>query len=484
MAEALPWKGPGPVSGLRQRGGASRADAHAGSRRRNGLWYALFFPQLEHSGDTDAGNRRRLETLAGLMQHFSDRISLQPPAALVFEARSSLRCFGGIRAMRRELTHRVTRQLRAWGLEEHFHQAASPTASASLLLAGSGSNRLVTDRDRLRSALGSLPLHCLPVSESRKRQLQRSGLKYLRDIWRLPTASIRRRLGPEFVDYLERCLDRRPDPLPRWQPPALFHESRETDWPLETWQQLEPLFGELLERLRRFLRQRVLSLRHLQVMLQHEARADTVIDLPLRQATRSPEHLLMLMQTRLEETGLLAPVLAVSMQSREFQAFGDPSRQLSETREQRRRNRQDGWLRLQEQLQARLGPAAIRTLHALALHDPEQAFLCCSHEAPAPAGPPAESGLFHDLAPRPGWLLHPPQPLPTHHNRPHAPQPLHLISGPERIETGWWTGGEIRRDYYVASDDRGKRLWVFREAGDRDSTGPDGGQWFLHGLFA
>ncbi|HVK10678.1 MAG TPA: hypothetical protein VM597_18065, partial [Gemmataceae bacterium] len=47
--------------------------------------------------------------------------------------------------------------------------------------------------------------------------------------------------------------------------------------------------------------------------------------------------------------------------------------------------------------------------------------------------------------------------------------------GPERIETGWWRGDDVRRDYYVAETAAGERFWVFRRLTD--------GGWFLHGLF-
>jgi protein ImuB len=50
------------------------------------------------------------------------------------------------------------------------------------------------------------------------------------------------------------------------------------------------------------------------------------------------------------------------------------------------------------------------------------------------------------------------------------------VSGPERIETGWWDGHDVRRDYYVAWTRAGIRLWIFRER-------PPGGGWFLHGVF-
>ena len=51
-----------------------------------------------------------------------------------------------------------------------------------------------------------------------------------------------------------------------------------------------------------------------------------------------------------------------------------------------------------------------------------------------------------------------------------------LLAGPERIESGWWDGNDVRRDYFVAEDRQGARLWVFRERGGN-------GKWYLHGIF-
>jgi protein ImuB len=59
---------------------------------------------------------------------------------------------------------------------------------------------------------------------------------------------------------------------------------------------------------------------------------------------------------------------------------------------------------------------------------------------------------------------------------PGAPRNLRLLDGPERIETGWWDGREVSRDYYVALDPEGARVWVFRER-----LPPH--EWFLHGVF-
>jgi protein ImuB len=53
-----------------------------------------------------------------------------------------------------------------------------------------------------------------------------------------------------------------------------------------------------------------------------------------------------------------------------------------------------------------------------------------------------------------------------------------LLSGPERIEAGWWDGALALRDYFVAQGEEGSCYWIYRE---RDAGHA---RWFLHGLFA
>ena len=79
--------------------------------------------------------------------------------------------------------------------------------------------------------------------------------------------------------------------------------------------------------------------------------------------------------------------------------------------------------------------------------------------------------------------------------------PMHEVAkahGPERIETAWWRGPTVRRDYYVVETVAGGRYWIFRRLGfhrlgfhrlgfHRLGSGPakrPGSEWFLHGTFA
>jgi protein ImuB len=73
---------------------------------------------------------------------------------------------------------------------------------------------------------------------------------------------------------------------------------------------------------------------------------------------------------------------------------------------------------------------------------------------------------------RPLWLLDRPEPCDVDR--------LVLEEGPDCIESGWWDGHDVTRDYYVARNPQGARLWVFRQ---RRETAA-GARWFLHGWFA
>jgi protein ImuB len=77
-----------------------------------------------------------------------------------------------------------------------------------------------------------------------------------------------------------------------------------------------------------------------------------------------------------------------------------------------------------------------------------------------------EEEVIDQKLPRPVWLLNEPLSLPK-------PE---LLQGPERIESGWWDGKGVARDYYIARHSDGVRLWVFQE---RQSK-----RWYVHGVFA
>jgi protein ImuB len=59
---------------------------------------------------------------------------------------------------------------------------------------------------------------------------------------------------------------------------------------------------------------------------------------------------------------------------------------------------------------------------------------------------------------RPGWLLREPEHL--------SDSSVRVLAGPERIESGWWDGGDVRRDYFLVETRTGQRGWAYRKVGD------------------
>jgi len=159
---------------------------------------------------------------------------------------------------------------------------------------------------------------------------------------------------------------------------------------------------------------------------------------------------------------LAAPVNALCLESMAIQPFNAATQSLFRTHDTPQ-YQESKWNELIEQLQNRLGMEAIFTLQSPPDHRPELAW---SRTEP---GIPARNPVF-SVPRRPLWLLPEPRPLPAPRDT------LTIRSGPERIESGWWSNTSIRRDYYIARSRNGRGLWIFH-----DLTQP--GRWYLHGLF-
>jgi len=125
-------------------------------------------------------------------------------------------------------------------------------------------------------------------------------------------------------------------------------------------------------------------------------------------------------------------------------------------------------------------PDEIGVASSLASVDP----LACARGSDSPVAEGMKNGSAH-LHSRPLRLLFNPLEIQATALAPEGP-PItfrlrsvsHQIAdciGPERIETGWWRGPHVQRDYYRVLTDTGRRAWIFRR---RDTNA-----WFLHGWF-
>ncbi|WP_455211945.1 Y-family DNA polymerase [Kaarinaea lacus] len=427
-----------------------------------GAAYALCPHIRVHHYDAYVENSR-LEQLGLWAVQFTPKLSVQPPNALLLEVRGSLKFFGGLKRLLAAISDGLT------GYWQHQHTlAVSPTPAASLLLARSGKTTVVSSKEKLRSALGSLPIGLLPLNEKQLKPLYNTGVRVLRDLWRLPKDGLARRFGAELVRYLDTTLGYVPDVRPEFKVPESFGSSRQ--WPFEVSDTalLMIIAKELLEDMVQFLQSRDACISQCQFIFRHNQLPPLSVNIGVRQPTRDARHLLQLLQEHLDRITLSAPVFGMELTAAELQPYTALNEALFLFPDQAPQQSTISMDTLLERLQARLGREVIQSVCAKADHRPEYAhrFVDKAKNQCTP--------LVHY---RPLWLLPTPQPLKKYHGKLWHQGPLSIQQGPERIEGGWWSGDDVRRDYYIAVDDKGSQLWVFKDLKLRD-------QWFLQGLFA
>ena len=223
----------------------------------------------------------------------------------------------------------------------------------------------------------------------------------------------------------------------------------------------------LFVQLEGFLAARAGGVQRLALRLFHREARFTEVPIGLVAPARDAAHFTLLARERLGGLALPDAVRAIALDAGDVVPLAGEALALFDDSA----SAPGDWRKLVERLRARLGGAAVHYLAVAAEHRPERA----SRECAADVRPPATDA--DRCAQRPFWLLPAPQPLEEIDAAPQRDGPLKLLAGPERIESGWWDGDDVARDYFVAETGDRTLVWVYRE------RHPPGG-WFLHGLFA
>jgi protein ImuB len=450
--------------------------AAAGITRGMALNSALaLLPGLHVLARDVPGERALLEAVAACANGFTPRVALEPPDGVLLEVRGSLRLFGGVR----RLFLALRAQLQSLGLEPRI--ALAPTPLASLWFARSGAEVALRRRDSLASRLGPLPLACTRWPEKSIQSLATMGARTIGDCLRLPRDGFARRFEPEMLCALDRAMGRVHDPRAAFVHRERYAARRDLEPEISDVERLGRAIAPLVVELCSFLRLRGGGVDVLDVRLVHRDAKPTRLRLRFLQPVAQAERITGSMQERLVCTVLPEPVRAVRLRSGPLLEVREESGDLF-ARDQRRAA---GVPQLIERLRARLGAEAVHGICLVPEHRPEAAWKKWGHSpfsekrghSPFFFFPLEADGKKENVPvfPRPLWLLAEPQPL-EGREQPRYEGPLEIEDGPERIESGWWDGRDVRRDYYVARTRTGARLWVFRERRAER-------RWFLHGVF-
>jgi protein ImuB len=474
---------------------ANAAAQNAGIRRGQQVSVALALaPDVRlHERDREA-EADALAEIATLALAFTPQASLAPPAAIVAEVGASARLFGGVP----RLLEHLAQQVQARGY--HVRSTIAPTPTAAWLLACAGvaapaagatrptapvittavTTTAVTTLAQLPAALDALPLALLDLDANALATLNAVGVTTLGAARRLPRAALARRVGTVLVDVLDRAFGVASDPREPYRPPPRFERRLPLPATVETVDALGFAVNRLLHDLSGWLAARGLGAMRLTLTLVHERHlrerglAPTSVAFAFGAPARAPAHLNAVLRERLARIELPAAVDALVLVSDETAPLAGRSLGLLSDDVHSPESASDAAaVPLVERLRSRLSDDAVVVLETCAEHRPEYAMRMIGAASIAPARAPVSDA---PVPPRPLWLLDAMRPLRADIEA----KPWVLRDGPERIESGWWDGRDLRRDYFVAESPHGETVWIYRD----HRYGTDDGEWFMHGLFA
>ncbi|HMN82609.1 MAG TPA: DNA polymerase Y family protein [Burkholderiaceae bacterium] len=445
---------------------ARDAGVRAGQKRATALALApdLLIRERQAAGEHDA-----LTQVASWALQFTPSVSLTE-GGLLMEVEPSLRMFGGLP----QLLQRLRGGLAELGFVTRI--AHAPTATGAWLLARHQDGSGAGDEAGLAARLAGLPVWLLQGAQPHLPALQAIGLTTVRDLTALPRAGLARRFGKELLNELDRAFGRQPDPRAWFEAPAEFHVRLELLAQVEQAEALLFAARRLLQQLTGWLAARGRAASAFELRAEHDERPATSLSLHTAEPTRDAGRLTGLLREKLAVTTLPAPVLALSLHNTVSVALADANSELFPVPA----SAGESLGRLIERLQARLGREQVQRLRLAEDHRPEAAYRIERIDAVEPLPPRMAQPLTSGALPRPLWLLQSPVALDERNSQPWWRGPLSLLAGPERIESGWWDGGLVQRDYFVAEDAHHVLYWIFRErlsaAGSRQG-------WYLQGRF-
>jgi protein ImuB len=511
-------------SSVEQANDAARARGiHPGQKRATAL---ALVPGLIIRERNPAREQQALQQLGSWALQYTPRLSLQmpdaahAPAGLLLDIEASLRLFGGLDALLR----RLRTELPALGYQAAI--GCAPTATAAWLFSRWQDGLVARSDIQLTTHLAHLPVNLLSSLEARRDTIEAIGVRVFRDLSQLPRSGLARRFGKALLLEMDLALGRQPELRPWFEAPLQFTSTLELLADVEhaeallfaARRQLCELAGWLAAR-HAAVRYFVLEARHDRTGRNHSPGTSggpvTRIEARFASPARDADRMLTVLRERLTIIRLPSAVHALHLRCDEIVPADAGDQQLFPVAT----STEENLGRLVERLQARLGRDQVQRVLVAADHRPEAAYRietveeaipsaasrsrqpaspgsrsrqsASSVSAASPAPLARASGPAPVSSARPLWLLHQPVALRERNQRPWWRGPLKLLSGPERIEGGWWDCNLVQRDYFIAEDDHAQWFWIYRTRGNHRAAA--GGQeesqrdldasWYLQGIF-
>ena len=473
--------------------------------------------------DNEVADRRALEKLACQCQSFSPLVGLEEsdrPHSLLLEIAGSSRLFGGERQLLQQLVARLSREKYvfsaavadnigvAWAAAHYFPAGLqSPARRRESPALARSSPRPIIVPPQTVEPLRPLPVMALRLPADTVDLLHQLGICAIGQLLQLPRSSLSSRFGYEILKRIDQILGNVEEPIHVCHPPRNLRAAWALEYPTTDRVLLTHVVSLLVQQIAQQLNECDCGAILLHCRFKIVDQQPLQIRAGLYQPSARAAHLSELLGVHLESLTVTGPIEEVEvsvpiwgrLMHAQYELFDDDPHTAVEQ-----------LAVLVNRLSSRLGEEAVLRAELQAHAEPERAyrqFTLTGKSSPlvrasgakkrrvsTSPGKPLDNQKH--LAGKRGRSTTRPLPRPLLLYR--VPRPVEVVCvapdgppqclwqhgqrwqiaahwGPERIETSWWRGATLRRDYYRIETDRGCRHWVFR---CRRS-----GRWFLHGEF-
>ncbi len=348
-------------------------------------------------------------------------------------------------------------------------------------------------------AIEQLPIAALRLPVETVQMLMRLGVHFIAQLAQLPRDGMATRLGQALLDRWDQALGRKAEPLVALHVLPELQLEQTLEYPTEHRATMEELVRRMSVELARRMSDRGKGAMRIVCRLDQVEASPLVMQLSLFRPTADPHHLQMLLVGQLEQqlgSRPTAAVWRVAIQATLTAPLAWHQTDLFEGDVVENRHQ---FARLVDNLSNRLGRRQV--LRARIEREPQPEHGCTLQPMTGRRPDGAEQATLKKISSRlarhraepspddpmrrPTRLLHPPQSievialapegLPAQFKSGQQPYTVIQYWGPERLESGWWRGPSVRRDYFRVETEHGAWWWIYRDM--QTNT------WYLHGVF-
>lgn len=417
----------------------------AGIEVGHGLAQAAAFCPEVHILPFEADNEHSLLTqLATRLYPFASDMVLDNHNGLAVRLDNLTHYYGGHRALWNTLRHELTQS------QTHYYFATAWTIDAAKVLAYQKLNRYIVHPEKIKKALSQCSLSYTALSSKVVESLSRVGITQVHQLLAMPVHELGRRFDNATITYLTALRGETYPRVTLFRPASHFVLTSQLPFDIENTQHLIPYITQQLEHFSHYLRARNLQSLHICVGIHFREAPAMNISIQSAILQSDVKSWVALLALKIENIELVEPATAVTLSCEKFESVEGNNNDFFSNRFNDIAQKQ-----LIGRLNAKLGDNSTFQPKAVDSHQFDNMTVN------APSKP--SHAYRSDIAPT--FTFSSPQPLTA---------PSQVCFGPVRLSSEWWHRTPYQRDYFIAQNEQGVRMLIFK---DEDN------QWWTQGIF-